>query len=162
WAVICRALAEGRQAILLRKGGIAESGGVFQAEQPRFWLFPTYVHQQQAGIIAEAKPLLELAEAAKPAPGVLRLEHWAEVAAVYHVQELEWLLRLEHLHCWSEEMVRSRFAYREPGLHVLAVRVYRMPLAIETEDKPAFAGCRSRVDLERSFSTAGAVPVMDS
>ena len=43
WAVICRALAEGRQSLLLRKGGIAEAGGAFQVEQPRFWLLPTYV-----------------------------------------------------------------------------------------------------------------------
>ena len=30
WAVICRALAEGRQALILRKGGIAEAGGDFR------------------------------------------------------------------------------------------------------------------------------------
>jgi hypothetical protein len=32
WAVICQALAEGRQTILLRKGGIAEPGGAFRVE----------------------------------------------------------------------------------------------------------------------------------
>jgi len=41
WAVTCRALAEGRQAILLRKGGIGEAGGAFQVEHTRFWLLPT-------------------------------------------------------------------------------------------------------------------------
>ena len=47
WAVICRALAEGRQALILRKGGIAEAGGRFEVEHTRFWLFPTYTHQQR-------------------------------------------------------------------------------------------------------------------
>ena len=59
WAIICQALAEGRQALILRKGGIAESTGEFQLEQMRFWLFPTYVHQQRSGIKPEALPVLE-------------------------------------------------------------------------------------------------------
>ncbi len=161
WAVICRALAEGRQAILLRKGGIAENSGDFQLEQRHFWLFPTFVHQQQTGITPEARPVLALAEAQQPAAGVLRLTHWAEIVAAYQVQELEPLLRLADLHCWAEETVRARFAYRRPGLNVLGVRVYRMPQAIETVDRPEFAGCRSWVDLGQEFSTDGAVPVLD-
>ena len=32
WAVVCRALTEGKQALILRKGGIAETGGRFQLE----------------------------------------------------------------------------------------------------------------------------------
>ena len=55
WAVICRALAEGKQALILRKGGIAETGGEFAVEHTRFWLFPTYTHQQRDGIRPEAK-----------------------------------------------------------------------------------------------------------
>src|SRR5205809_4400346 len=88
WAVICRALAEGRQAILLRKGGIAEAGGEFQVEHTRFWLYPTYVHQQREGVQPEALPLLERAEARRPPPGVLRLEHFAEVGGLYHVHDV--------------------------------------------------------------------------
>ena len=38
--------AQVRQAILLRKGGSAEAGGELRVEHTRFWLFPTYVHQQ--------------------------------------------------------------------------------------------------------------------
>src|SRR5205823_6044048 len=57
WAVICRALAEGRQSLILRKGGIAEPGGEFALEQKHFWLFPTYVHQQQTGIKPEARTM---------------------------------------------------------------------------------------------------------
>ena len=29
WAAVCRALASGRQSLIIRKGGIAEAGGVF-------------------------------------------------------------------------------------------------------------------------------------
>ena len=37
WAVVCNLLLEGRLAVLLRKGGIAETGGagVFELEHTR-------------------------------------------------------------------------------------------------------------------------------
>src|SRR5438874_2136063 len=125
WAVICRALAEGRQALILRKGGIAEKGGSFQLEHTRFWLFPTYVHQQRDGIVADALPLLERAEAERPAAGELRLSHFAEVPGFYHLHDLAGAWKLAGLHCWSPETVQARFHYRSPGLYVLPVRVYQ-------------------------------------
>src|SRR4029453_9609033 len=48
WATVCRALETGRQLILLRKGGIYESGGEFELENPRFVFFSTYLHQNLA------------------------------------------------------------------------------------------------------------------
>ncbi len=161
WAVICRALAEGRQALILRKGGIAESGAAFTVEHPRFWLFPTYTHQQRAGIQPEALPLLEQAEAERPPAGTVCLSHFAEVAGIYHVHDLVPALLLTHLHLWSEETVRARFAYRTPGLYVLPVRAYRAAQTFDLPDRPEYAGCRSWVDLGRELPTDGAVPVMD-
>src|SRR4051794_6855561 len=93
WAVICRALAEGRQALILRKGGIEEN---FSVEQPRFWLYPTFTHQQADGITEEARPLLRAAEAERPAAGRVRLSHWAEVTGVYRVHDLMPALMLAH------------------------------------------------------------------
>ena len=160
WAVICRALAEGRQALILRKGGIAEAGGEFRVEHDRFWLFPTYVHQQRAGVVPEAIPLLEYAVKDRPPEGVVRLSYFVEVPCVYHVRDPETILSLAGLHCWSEETVRARFAYRSPGLFVLPARVYRSPTAIDLPDTPAVAGCKSWVDLERELPVAGATPVL--
>ncbi|MFN4261340.1 MAG: DUF1802 family protein [Gemmataceae bacterium] len=160
WAVICQALAQGRQAIILRKGGIAEPGGGFQLEQPRFWLYPTYVHQQQTGIQPEAVPLLEQVELARPPAGSVRLSHFAEVPGVYHVTELAPLLMLASLHLWSEETVRTRFHYRQPGLYILPVRVYRAAEARDIPETAAYAGCRSWVELDEELSTEGAVPVL--
>jgi hypothetical protein len=161
WAVICRALAEGRQAIILRKGGIAEAGGEFRVEHTRFWLFPTYVHQQRAGITAEAVPLLEQAEAERPPEGVVRLSHFALVQGVYHVQDPVGALRLAGLHYWSQETVQARFLYRTPGLFVLPARVYRAPQVYEIPDTAAYAGCRSWVELDHELPTDGATPVLD-
>jgi hypothetical protein len=160
WAVICKALAEGRQAIVLRKGGIAEASGGFALEHSRFWLYPTYVHQQRGGIKPEAKPLLEQAEAERPAAGVVRLSHFAEVEGIYHLHNLAGALRLTDLHLWSTETVQARFAYRAPGLHVVPLRVYRAAQAIEVPETAAYAGCKSWVELDQDLPTDGAAPVL--
>ena len=46
WAAVCAALAAGRQALILRKGGIAEGPGGFRPEHDRFWLLPTRFHER--------------------------------------------------------------------------------------------------------------------
>jgi hypothetical protein len=160
WAVICEALAEGRQALILRKGGIAEPTGEFQLEHTRFWLFPTYVHQQRAGIKPEAIPLLERAEAHRPPTGALQISHFAHVTGVYQLHDMVGALSIRHLHLWSDETVQARFAYRWPGLYVLPVRVYQARQVAELPDAASYAGCRTWVELERELPTDGATPVL--
>jgi hypothetical protein len=160
WAVICRSLAEGRQTLILRKGGIAEAGGEFRVEHDRFWLYPTFAHQQADGITADAAPLLAAATADRPAAGTVRLTHFAEVGRVWHTLREEQVLTLAGLHAWSEAAVRARFAYRRPGLFVLAVRVLRAPREHELIETPEYAGCKSWVELTTPLPTAGATPVL--
>jgi hypothetical protein len=161
WAVICRALAEGQQAIILRKGGIAENQGNFEVEQRRFWLYPTFVHQQHGGVVEEAFPLMERAIASRPPVQMVRLSHFAEVHGIFHLHDIVGALKLEGLHLWSRETVQTRFFYREPGMHVLAVRVYRAAEVVNIPETAEFAGCRSWVDLGRQLSTEGAEPVLE-
>lgn len=160
WAVICQALAEGRQALILRKGGIAETTGEFQLEQTRFWLFPTYVHQQRSGIKPEALPLLERVETERPPAGIIRLSHFAEVAGVYRLHDMVGALRIRNLHLWSDETVQARFAYRSPGLYVLLIRMYQARQVTELPDAASYAGCRSWVELERELPTDEAASVL--
>lgn len=160
WAVICEALAEGKQALILRKGGIAEDGGAFRLEQRRFWLFPTFTHQQEQGIRAEAGPLLDKVLADRPPAGKVRLSHFADVTGVYHVHELLPALMIAHLHFWSDETVEKRFAYKTPGLYVFSVRVYRAGRVHEIADTPAYQGCKSWVELDQPLATDEASPVL--
>jgi hypothetical protein len=159
WAVICRALAEGKQALILRKGGIAERGGAFRVEQRRFWLYPTYVHQQAAGIVEDARPMLAEVQAERPPEGIVRISHFAEAPCVYHVDDLPKAWKLAGLHLWSQETVEARFHYRTPGLYVLPVRIYRAAV-VELPETPAYVGCKTWVDLGRDLPTTGAMPVL--
>ncbi|HVS36545.1 MAG TPA: DUF1802 family protein [Gemmataceae bacterium] len=161
WAVVCKALADGRQSIVLRKGGIAEKTAEFQVEHKRFWLYPTYVHQQGDGVSADALPLLEQAEAERPPIGVVRLTHFAEAAwGVYRLHNLPAALLLGGMHCLSAATVQARFEYRRPGLYVVPVRVYRALQAVDLAETAYCAGCRSWVELERELQTDGAAPVL--
>jgi hypothetical protein len=160
WAVICAALASGRQALILRKGGIAEDGGAFRPEFPEFVLFATYFHEHRNGIKPEALPLLAAAETGKPPAGALRFTHFVRVEAVAHVGRLETAMDLDPLHIWTPAVVEQRFHYRTPGLFALAVRAYALPDAVETADKPEYAGCRTWVPLAEPVRTLPATPVV--
>jgi len=161
WAVICRLLADGRQAILLRKGGIAETGGVFQLEHDTFWLYPTYVHQQQDGICRDLQPLLQEVEKEQPPSGIIRFTHFAQAPRAFLAERLETLVDLQDLHGWSGETVHARFAYRRPGLFVIPVRVYRAAERAELRESFKYAGCKSWVELAAPLPTEQATAVLD-
>jgi len=155
WAVVCRALAQGRQSLILRKGGIAETGGAFQPEFPRFWLYPTAFHEHEDAIKPDAAPLFEAAVTGQPAPGVIRLTHFVEVAAVHRVGEWQMVERLHDHHILTSAAVRKKFDYREPGLFVLIIRAFAADVAHELTETPEFAGCKSWVHLGHELPTVG-------
>ncbi len=161
WSAICRALAEGRQSLILRKGGIAEEGGQFRPEHDRFLLYPTHFHEQhRIGIKPDLLPMLDAVEREKAAAGTIRFTHFAEVVEVFQVLELEEVLALSELHGWTAEEVTKRFHYRKPGLFVLAIRVFRLANPIEMAERPEYAGCKSWVPLEEAVSIEGASEVL--
>lgn len=160
WAAVCRALADGRQTVILRKGGIAEEAGEFRPEHPRFWLYPTYFHEQQAGLKPEFRPYLDAADADRPDPGRLRLSHLCEVAAVHRAATLDAALALDRFHGWTPDVVRKRFEYREPGLYALAVRVFAVATPAELAEGAGYAGCKSWVALDAGAEDHPAAPVI--
>ena len=154
WAGVCDALADGRQALILRKGGIAEGPGGFAPEHAAFWLYPTYVHQAEQGLRVAPRPRPD-------DPMVVPIRALAAVASLTYVDRLEALEALAEEHVWTAETIRRRFEYRRPGLWVLGVRVYRRPEPYRLEERPEYAGCKSWVPLVEPLSTAGVAPVLD-
>ena len=155
WAGVCRALGEGRQTILLRKGGIAESGGSFRPEYSEFWMYPTHLHEAQQGLrdhFAEPVP--------DAPPGFVRIELRVVVESVAWVDDLEMALGLGEFHVWSEETIRKRFAYRTPGVWALGVRAHRLPVAAELPVFPTHAGCHTWVHLDAAPAVGATSPVI--
>ena len=146
WAVVCRALASGRQSIILRKGGIAEAGGEFHPDHAEFWLYPTYLHQQRESIRPEYRDAFDEVERDRPPPGVVRLQHVVRVASVCHLTKWDDVLAVGDRHIWAESTVRAKFDYRRPGLYLLEVEVAaREPR--EIVETPEYAGCKTWVPL---------------
>ncbi len=160
WAVVCAALASGRQSLILRKGGIHEGREGFRVEHREFWLFPTRFHQQRDEILSDAWPLLDELQS-RGEPRGHELDLYAVVEDVQHVLDRSALARLSGRHVWSESTVEQRFHYRSPGLFALTVRVYRRSTPFEIVDSPHFAGCKSWVDLPTTLPTSGLQPVLD-
>jgi hypothetical protein len=159
WAVICEALAAGRQTVILRKGGIAEEGGTFRPEHSEFLLYPTYFHEHRAGVKPEFLPHLDAAETTRPEPGTIRFSHFVRVTGVRQITDLDAALALDPLHAWTPEVVRQRFHYRTPGLFALEVSVFQLRVPAIRFERPEYAGCKTWVMLDEPVSVEGVIPI---
>jgi hypothetical protein len=161
WAAVCAALESGRQTVIVRKGGIHEEGDGFRVEHREFWLFPTRFHQTADELTEDAAPFLAEALSGQPQAGLIRLRSYAVVERVERIDDERLLPPLAALTILSERTLADRFHYRDPGLFVLAARIYRLPEPLDMPDSPHFAGCRSWVDLPDDVPTTGVTPVME-
>ena len=158
WAVACRRIAEGRQIVLLRKGGIADGRGGMRVEHREFFLFPTLFHQREEELVPDARE--ELAKA-KHDPAQVPLEVYVTVEDTIWVEDLERLRKLEGKHCLAWPAVEERFNYRGiPGLWVIAVRAYRLPRPQVIPNTPEYDGCKSWVTLATEVPVEHSGPVL--
>jgi hypothetical protein len=160
WAAICRALGEGRQIVILRKGGIVEPGGAFRFEHGEFLLFPTYLHQSADSLVPAARNFLEEVQAEVPKSAELVFRHCATVTDSFRVQSQEALTRLRGYHVWSDAVVEERFHRWQKSLHVLVVRVYTLPQPAAIPMNDQYTGCKSWVGLREDISVEGSRPVI--
>lgn len=162
WAIVVDALGRGEQILILRKGGISEGRGGFRIEHPQFLLFPTLFHQQRESVTTEAQARYDQIAPHFPAPEIVRLEFFAEVAAWRQLDSLSAAEALRGQHCWRDEVIAQRFDWSQAkNIFAIAVRVHRLPLPIELPMSPAYGGCKSWVELEKDIVTTGALPVLD-
>ncbi|TVX97357.1 DUF1802 family protein [Cohnella terricola] len=162
WAVAVKALEEGKQVIVLRKGGIAEETKEFKLESPSFYLFPSFEHQRPELIVPEASGMVAKTQAEALAwPGQARVTSFAEVVEDIEVTDAETLRRLEGLHIWTENYAEERLKWKKTKpLHVLILRVFKLdrPQTIPMLD--SYGGCKSWISLEE-LSSSPMKPVLD-
>ena len=142
WSSVVEALGRGDQVILIRKGGIADPA--FGIEADRFYLYPTYFHQ------GESDPRDAVA-----------ITHWAEVARMWSVREIERLYRLEPHVVFDRANLDERFHFRpDQALHVIGVRAWRLPRPATVTFRSDYAGCRSWISVDEEIETDGSTPVL--
>ncbi len=162
WTVITDALLRGEQIVIFRKGGLREGPGGFQLEHAEFLFFPTLFHQQRESVVPAAQARYDALVPNFPPSRVLRVEGFARVIAWQRLESVEAASRLRGQHVWRDDVIAGRFDWgRSKEIHVLAVRVYRLPAAVELPLRPSYGGCKSWVELEEDISLTGAQPALD-
>ena len=142
WALVCAALGEGRQSIIIRKGGLAEGRDGFAFQYREFFLFPTFFHEQLSRI--------RISDAVLPEQRSKEIEirYFARVKEARVITDWDEVRTLEPLHILQESVVRERFDYDDaPGVHVAFVRTFQLEPVWRLPDAKAYGGCRSWVQL---------------
>jgi hypothetical protein len=162
WAIVVDALGRGEQIVILRKGGISEGRGGFQVDHPEFLLFPTLFHQQRESVLPDAQQRYDTIAPQLPTPEKVRIEFFAKVADRRRVDALADAERLRGQHIWRDEVIADRFEWgRAKNIFAIAVRVFRLPRAIDLPLAASYGGCKSWIELERDADVREATPVLD-
>lgn len=146
WSAVVHALLDGRQRVLLRKGGIHEKR--FEVAAQEFLLFPTVAHSHAQRVRPEHRDLLQPA-AADSTDEHLLIRAAAKVVAAQEVNRPDGLAAIEDLHIWTAESVRAdRLDFRpKHKLTVLVVSVTPLAEPVQISRLGEYAGCKSWVQL---------------
>src|SRR5947207_1231581 len=178
WAVTVRALAEGEQLVTMRKGGIREENKNFELEHERFFLYPTFDHQRNDLVRQSHHPELRRAleegvwpdeepppralvqDGGIPQPDRVRIRAWAEVTDHFTIDDRGVVDDLSPFYVWTPDYAEKRLKWkRRHPLHVLLLRVHRIPRPVTVRVKDDYHGCRSWVEIDRDLPFEG-TPVM--
>lgn len=149
WAVVCRALEEGRQVLILRKGGILEYRQGFEVKHDKFLLFPTFEHQLKDHLQSDYAGRLDQILKDQPATGNNKMTAYAQAVEVKEVSDRAAIKSLEKYHIWNESYVNARMDYNpKKPMSVILLRVFKLAQPIMVDSKPEWAGCKSWIPLD--------------
>ncbi len=155
WAIVCKALEEGRQTILLRKGGIMEYRDGFELKHDKFMLFPTFEHQSKDSIKEEYHEkfdAMSLENASEKEYVDLNL--FGNVIDVREIMDKEILKKLYEYHIWNERYVNFRMNYNpSKPMSVLFLRVYKLKESLKVNIKKEWAGCKSWINMDEKLTS---------
>jgi hypothetical protein len=164
WGAAVHALLDGRQTILLRKGGIHEKRfDVAIAEgSDRFVLFPTVAHSHAERVRPEHRDLLAPG-AADVADDRFTVRAGISLVGAVPVRRPDRLPQIRDLHIWTDESIREdRLAFRPRHLlQVLVVRAVALPDPVELPRLDDYGGCKSWIDLPAVWDGVAGAAVHD-
>ncbi len=158
WSIVCDAVLAGKQAILLRKGGIYEAAGEFELEHSRFALFPTLLHQKAESVKPAWRDAIKVVDRE---PDRITIRGWAEVFWIGRVPGRGAFAALDDLHLWDKPLIDMRFNYRpDYPLYVMVLRAFVLGQALTMTLDDQYAGCKSWVPLKENISLSGSRAVI--
>lgn len=155
WMSIVRALEDGTQTVLLRKGGILEAPSGFAMPDAEFLLFSTREHQDAAHIREEYRGYLDDSGRGRDADdtqkeGDVVISSYARAVDEADLFEADTVKLLSPFHIWSDVYVKSRMNWMpERPIKAVFLQVYTIP-EIAVPLGPEHGGCRSWIDVDMS------------
>ena len=161
WAVTVRALANGTQILLLRKGGIHETDKDFRVIHPEFLLYPTYEHQKEDLLKDNHQADLRQVLEEPRQEDQIKFTHFAKVEETIQVSEQDKVDYLGPHHIWTNEyaVARMRWNPMQP-LSILLLRVYHLENPVDVPYLPEYGGCTSWVDILADVPLGQLQPVL--
>jgi hypothetical protein len=165
WAVAVKAIDEGRQILLLRKGGIREKE--FKIEHEEFLLYPTFEHQKpelvKPAFFEALRATLAPWGGAAPVetPASVTFTHLVQVRDVVEITDPAKLAALSPFHIWTDNYAEQRLHWRpRKPLEVVLVHAFRLEHAVVAPVHPHYYGCKSWVDLDEGIPLGTLSPVI--
>jgi len=157
WATVVKALENGNQTVLLRKGGILEADAGFKLESEKFALFPTYEHQDNASLKSQYYGYLADARENKPEEGINMITSVAEVVEDHDIVSMDKIEKLSPFHIWSDSYIVERMNWMpEKPMKAIFLKVYKIPTT-EVPLLPQYHGCKSWIELNVNSEPGKAV-----
>lgn len=161
WAVTVRALAQGQQILLLRKGGIHESSKDFRIIHPEFLLYPTFEHQREYLLKEPHQAVLGDLLQEPRNESRITFTSWSKVEETIEISQKERVDALSSYHIWTNDYVQSRVRWKPRlPLAVLLLRVYRLEQPVNVPYMPEYLGCTSWVEIREHVSLGRMQPVL--
>lgn len=158
WATVVKALEDGTQTVLLRKGGILETASGFRVESKKFFLFPTFEHQESNHIKPQFHKFLDEVKQNIPKEGYNLVTSYAEVLDEADVSSEEKISQLSKFHIWSESYIKERRNWMpNKPMKVIFLKTYKIS-PFEIPIKSEYQGCKSWIDINSEIK--GGKPVL--
>lgn len=155
WQVAVDALETGEMVMLLRKGGIRESGGKFSLMRDLVLLYPTREHQKPHLLKTEYSSLVEPVESGWH-PASIRIGAWAEISQVFQVTDADRVAALMPFHIWNQTFIDERLKWKpNQPLSILLLRVYKLASPSIIPYEPTYGGCKSWINLRTAIALDG-------
>ena len=157
WATVVNALENGKQTVILRKGGILETSSGFKVESKKFLLFPTWEHQEEIFVKSEFQNFLNEVLKEKPEKGFNRITSYAKVLDEKDIDSKEIIDALSSFHVWSDTYIKERMNWMpEKPMKAVFLQVFNIE-ELQIPLKEEFQGCKSWVEINSDIKSENSV-----
>ena len=157
WATVVKALEQGKQTVILRKGGILETASGFNIESKKFFLFPTWEHQEIKYVKPEFHNFLKEVLNKKPDEGFNKISSYAKILYEKDIESNDVISDLSSFHVWSDSYIQERRNWMpEKPMKAVFLRTIKIPEFILPLE-PEFSGCKSWIELNSDFQEGESV-----